>query len=95
MNMMIHTPGLGITVTDTNKIDLACKIASSLMEQIYYEDDLKNDVVTVHKENECILEIVLRLNPDNGIMKGFRIQNKWFSLADAKHIVTNFICGQP
>ena len=52
--LLIHAPGIGITITDINKVNIACELVDSIIERIFYDDELKNDVITVHKEkNVC------------------------------------------
>lgn len=94
MNMRIYAPGIEITITGTNKVDTACDVVSTIMERIFYDDELKNDVITMHKESGDILEIMLRPNPENGILKGFNVQNKWLCLPDAKDVARNFIADK-
>lgn len=88
--MTINVPGMEIKVTDLSKMNLASTIVDEIMDRIFYEEELKNNVITVHKGEE-ILEIMLSKNPDNGILKGFSISGKWYCLPDAKDVVTNFI----
>lgn len=79
-------------ITDVNKVNFACNAATSIMDSIFYEDELKNDVITVHSsEGYCIAEVSLRANPENGMLKGFMVLNKWYCLPDAKDVIENII----
>ena len=89
--LAIYAPGVAVEITDKSKIDFACEIAKSIMEKIFYNDELARDVITIHNDGEIIAEIMLRPNPNNGILKGCMVKNKWYCLPDAYDVICNII----
>lgn len=95
MGITIYAPGIELKITDANKVNFVCNAATSIMDNIFYKDELKNDVITIHNgEGDCIAEIMLRPDPVNGLMKGFVVLNKWYCLPDAKDVARNFIADK-
>lgn len=92
MRATIYAPGIRIEITDPNKVNIVCDMIDIILDTIFYDTKLKNDVMTIHdKSGDCIVEAILKPNPENGIMKGFSIRNKWYCLPDAKDSVHNII----
>lgn len=89
--LSIYAPGLGVEITDKSKVDFACEIAKYIMGNIFYNNELSHDIITIHKDGEIIAEIMLRPNPDNGILKGYMVKNKWYCLPDAYDVICNII----
>lgn len=94
MEILIYAPGIEVKVTEVNKVKILCDIVKSIMNTIFYEPELSHDVMTIHNENQCIAEVMLRPNPENGIIKGFYIRNKWYCLPDAIDVVMNIITNE-
>lgn len=89
--LSIYAPGIGVEITDKSKLDFACEIAKTIMGNIFYNEELACDVITIHNDGKIVAEIMLRPNPDNGILKGFMIKNQWYCLPDAYGVINNII----
>jgi len=95
MGISIYAPGIKVEVTDVSKVNCACKAAGSIMDNIFYENELSHDVITIHdSKGDCIAEVALRPDPFNGFIKGFEVVNKWYCLPEAKDVVSNIINGK-
>lgn len=89
--LAIYAPGIEVGITDKSKVNFACEVAKTIMGNIFYNDELKRDVITIHNDGKIVAEIMLRQNPDNGILKGFMVNNRWYCLPDACDVTSNII----
>lgn len=92
MTIKIYAPGIDVKITDSNKNWIVCDIIESIMNSIFYENELCHDVISIHNDkSDCIAEVILKPNPENGFLKGFTVNNRWYCLPDAKDVVKNII----
>lgn len=91
MNMTICIPGITFEITDADKMDTACEMVNVFMSKMFYEDEYKNNILTIYKDGETMIEIALTTNSDNDSLQGFTISNEWYCLPDALDVVTNMI----
>ena len=50
--LSIYAPGIGVEITDKSKADYACDIAKTIMGNIFYNDELAHDVITIHNDGK-------------------------------------------
>lgn len=92
--LSIYAPGIEVRITNKSKVDFACEVVQTIMENIFYNDELKHDVITIYNDRKIVAEIMLRPNPDNGVLNGFMIRNRWNCLSDAYDVISNVIAEQ-
>lgn len=52
--LSIYAPGIGVEITDKSKVDFACKVVKTIMGNIFYNDELTYDVITIHNDGKII-----------------------------------------
>lgn len=92
--LSIYAPDIEVGITDKSKINFACEVVKTIMGNIFYNEELRHDVITIHNDGIIVAEIMLRPNPNNGILKGFMIKNQWYCLPDAYDVISNVIAEQ-
>lgn len=92
MKISIYAPGIELKVTDINKINVTCDAIESIMSDIFFIDEQRHDVITIHNDTgDCITEISLGPNPNNGFIKGFVIKNEWYCMPEAREAILPII----
>lgn len=92
MKISIYAPGIELKVTDSNKINVTCDAIESIMSDIFFIDEERHDVITIHNDTgDCITEISLGPNPNNGFIKGFVIKNEWYCMPEAREAILPII----
>lgn len=85
MEITIIAPG---TTCKTDRENIACAIATSIIEDNFYEHN--GDVMTIHNDdNDCIAELTARGGSISICRSGKFLS---YCLPDAEDYITNLIC---
>lgn len=92
--LSFYAPGVEVGITDKGKVKFACEVVKIIMGNIFYNNELTHDVITIHNDGVLVAEIIVKPNPVNGILKGCSVRNQWYCLTDAYDIVSDIIAEQ-
>lgn len=88
MSISIIAPGINCKV-DKSKVNIACNIVASIIEEIFYESS--KDVLSIYNEKDVIAEVYVKQENNINVVC---VNGKLYCLPDSEDVIFNLIGKQ-